>query len=109
MLGFLLAVDMDQWWTPDDAFFELLRDKPAINAMLAEIAGKQTARIHLTETAKVQKDAIRHCLAGTGGRQKVEAWKPRYFLFPMQGYTARKGLPAVEQWSAIRKYFATKR
>lgn len=108
MLGHLLAVDMDHWWTPDDAFFELLRDKPAINAMLAEIAGKQTANIHLTETAKTQKDAIRHCLAGTGGRRKVEGWKPRYFRFPMQAYTKRKGLPAMEQWSAIRKHFATK-
>jgi ParB family chromosome partitioning protein len=108
MLGHLLAVDMDHWWTPDDTFFELLRDKPAINAMLVEIAGKQTARNHLTETAKVQKDAIRHCLAGTRGRKKIEAWKPRYFHFPMQAYTKRKGLPAVEQWSAIRKYFATK-
>jgi ParB family chromosome partitioning protein len=26
-LGHLLAVDMEQWWTPDAAFFELLRDK----------------------------------------------------------------------------------
>ena len=108
ILGHLLAVDMDQWWTPDDAFFDLLRDKPAINAMLEEVAGKQTAGIHLAETAKAQKDAIRHCLAGTGGRKKAEKWKPRYFRFPMQGYTKRKGLPAVEQWSAIKKHFAVK-
>lgn len=108
MLGNLLAVDMDQWWSPDDAFFDLLRDKPAINAMLAEIAGKQTAGIHLAETAKAQKEAIRHCLAGTGGRRKIEGWKPRYFRFPMQGYTKRKGLPAAEQWGAIKKHFAAK-
>lgn len=107
MVGFLLAVGSTLSWTPDDAFFDLLRDKPAINAMLAEIAGKQTARIHLTETAKVQKEAIRHCLAGTGGRKKVDRWLPRYFHFPMQGYTKRKGLPAVEQWNAIKNHFAT--
>lgn len=107
-LGHLLAVDMDQWWTPDAAFFELLRDKPAINAMLAEVAGKQTGYIHLTETAKSQKDAIQHCLAGTGGRKKVENWKPRYFRFPMQAYTKRKGLPAVENWNAIKKHFDKK-
>lgn len=108
VLGHLLAVDMGQWWSPDETFFELLRDKDAINAMLAEVAGRQTAGIHLTETAKAQKDAIRHCLAGTGGRKKVEGWKPRYFHFPMQGYTRRKGLPAVKQWNAIKKHFATK-
>jgi ParB family chromosome partitioning protein len=107
-LGHLLATDMDQWWTPDAAFFELLRDKPAINAMLAEVAGKQTGYIHLTETAKVQKDAIQHCLAGTGGRKKVENWKPRYFRFPMQAYTKRKGPPAVENWNAIKKHFDKK-
>lgn len=58
--------------------------------MLAEVAGKQTASIHLTETAKMQKDMIGHCLAGTGGRKTVEGWKPRYFRFPMQAYTKRK-------------------
>jgi ParB family transcriptional regulator, chromosome partitioning protein len=107
-LGHLLAVDMDKWWAPDDAFFDLLRDKPAINAMLAEVGGKQAASVNVTETAKVQKDAIRHCLAGTGGRKKAESWKPRYFRFPMQGYTKRKGLPAVENWNAIKKHFDKK-
>jgi len=107
-LGYLLEVDMDKWWTPDDAFFDLLRDKPAINAMLAEIAGKQAASVNVTATAKAQKDAIRHCLAGTGGRKKVENWKPRYMRFPMQGYTKRRGLPAVAHWNAIRKLFDKK-
>lgn len=35
VLGSLLAVDMDQWWTPDETFFELLRNKETINAMLS--------------------------------------------------------------------------
>jgi ParB family chromosome partitioning protein len=106
VLGHLLAVDMDQWWSPDEAFFELLRDKEAINAMLAEVAGKQTASIHLAETAKTQKDAIRHSLAGTGGRRKVEGWKPRYFRFPMQAYS--KGLAQIDRWNAVRKLFEPK-
>ncbi|MBB5052687.1 ParB family chromosome partitioning protein [Afipia massiliensis] len=108
VLGHLLAVDMDQWWSPDETFFALLRDKEAINAMLAEVAGKQTASIHLRETAKVQKDAIRHSLAGTGGRSKVEGWKPRYFRFPLQCYAKRKGLPHVTRWNAVRKHFEPK-
>jgi ParB family chromosome partitioning protein len=103
ILGHLLAVDMKGWWTPDDAFLELLRDKPAINAMLGELAGKPVANIHVAKTAKVQKDAIRHCLAGTGGRTKVEGWLPRYFGFLMQSYTKRKGLPAVDNWNAVKK------
>jgi ParB family transcriptional regulator, chromosome partitioning protein len=106
ILGHLLAVDMKEWWTPDEAFLELLRDKPAINAMLGEVAGKQVAHIHVAETAKVQRDAIRHCLAGTGGRTKAEGWLPRYFGFPMQSYTKRKGLPAVDNWNAVKRLFS---
>ncbi|MEZ0081516.1 ParB/RepB/Spo0J family partition protein [Bradyrhizobium japonicum] len=108
ILGNLLNVDMDQWWAPDDAFFDLLRDKPAINAMLAEVAGKQTADVLLAEKAKVQKDAIRHSLAGTGGRRKFDGWKPRYFRFPMQAYTKRKGLQQIDRWNAVRKHFEPK-
>lgn len=105
-LGHILKVDTDKWWTPDDTFFDLLRDKPAINAMLAEVAGKQVASIHLTETAKAQKQAIRHCLAGTGGRKKSEGWTPRYMRFPMQSYTKRKGLPVIGHWNEVKKLFA---
>ncbi len=107
-LGHILDVDMNKWWAPDDAFFDLLRDKPAINAMLAEVGGKQAASVNVTATAKVQKDAIRHCLAGTAGRKKVENWKPRYMRFPIQGYTKRRGLPAVAQWNAVKKHFDKK-
>lgn len=105
-LGHILKVDTGKWWTPDDTFFDLLRDKPAINAMLAEVAGKRRAAQHVAATAKAQKDVIRACLAGTGGYAKVEGWKPGYMRFPMQPYTKRKGLPAIEQWQAIGKLFA---
>jgi len=106
VLGDMLRVDMDRWWTPDEAFLDLLRDKPMINAMLAEIAGKRTAAEYVSATAKVQKSIIRACLEGTGGRKKPEGWKLRYMHFPMQSYTKRKGLPATEQWKAVRKLFA---
>ena len=104
-LGHMLNVDMDDWWTPDDTFFELLRDKPMINAMLTEIGGKATATGNITATAKVQKSVMKACLAGTDGRKKVKAWKPRYMRFPMQSYTKRKGLPAIEQWKTVKKLF----
>ncbi len=104
-LGHILKVDMGQWWQPEDVFFDLLRDKPAINAMLAEVAGKRSATANVVGTAKVQKDIIKACLGGTEGRTKVEGWLPRYMRFPMQGYTKRKGLPAIEQWKASGKLF----
>ncbi len=103
-LGLILGVDMDKWWTADDAFFELLRDKPAINAMMAEIAGKTIASQYIKETARQQKDVIRQFLDGTNGRQKAEQWKPRYFRFPMQAYTKRKGIPAVRKGTRSKNF-----
>jgi ParB family chromosome partitioning protein len=87
-LGALIATDMRQWWHPDQAFFDLLRDKEAINAIVSEVAGEDTAAAHLTSTAKVQKKIIADCLDGT--RQvEVKDWQPRYMRFPAQGYTGR--------------------
>ena len=100
VLSHLLAVDMDQWWSPDEAFFQLLRDNEAIKAMLAEVAG-QTASIHLAKTAKTQNDAIRHSLAGTGGRRKIEGCSP-VLPFPDAGLFKAQGLPQIE-----RKAFRT--
>lgn len=86
--GEQVGIDMRDWWTPDPAFFSLLRDKEAINAMLREVAGDATADAHLTSTAKVQKGIIDDCLAGNG-REKAEGWLPRYLAFPASGYTTR--------------------
>lgn len=107
-IGHLLKVDMAQWWTPDQAFLDLLRDKPAINAMLAEVAGNDVASARITATAKAQKDVIASYLTGKGHRKAV-GWKPRYMRFPMQPYTKRRGLPAVEQWNRIGKLFDNKK
>lgn len=84
-LGKFLDIDMCNWWTPDTAFFDLLRDKSAINAMLCEVAGDVTANAHVASTAKVQKKIIADCLLGDG-RTKVENWLPRYMQFPAGSY-----------------------
>lgn len=52
-LGSILPVSMDDSWTPDVAFFDLLRDKQTINAMLGEIAGKEVVDANIAETVKV--------------------------------------------------------
>lgn len=104
-LGQILSVDMADWWEPEDVFFDLLRDKPAINAMLAEVADKRAAKDGVSKTAKVQKETIRSHLEGRSGAKKPEGWLPRYMQFPMQGYTKRKGLPPVEDWKAVAKLF----
>lgn len=101
-LGQQFGVNMGEVWQPEDTFFNLLRDKQAINAMVSEIAGEDTAKANITATAKVQKNIIQDCLDGTR-KSQVKFWQPRYMQFPMQAYTERGGIAAVEQGAAIAK------
>ncbi|MGE3829499.1 MAG: ParB/RepB/Spo0J family partition protein [Parvibaculaceae bacterium] len=84
-LGELLGTDMRNWWAPDQVFFDLLRNKAAINAMVREIAGSAAADANIAATAKVQKKIIADCLDGTRAAQ-VENWLPRYMALPTEGY-----------------------
>ena len=85
-LGNHLNVDMGELWESDDAFFDLIRDKTAINAMLKHIGGKAVADGNVSATAKVQKKIIRDFLTGEG-REKKEGWLPKYMTFPFTAYT----------------------
>jgi ParB family transcriptional regulator, chromosome partitioning protein len=85
-VGVHLEVDPRTHWQPDDASFELARERATVNAMLAEIAGKSVADANVTERAKTQKQIIRDCLAGAKGRTKVEDWVPGVMAFPFRSY-----------------------
>ena len=89
-LGMLFGTDMRNWWSPDQTFFDLLRDKQAINAILREVAGDMTADAHTASTAKVQKGIIADCLTGANGRAKAENWLPRYMAFPEGAYVGKQ-------------------
>ena len=104
-LGIRMEVDIAEDWQPDDTFFDLLRDKEAINAVLKEIAGKTTADAHIASTAKVQKSIIRDCLTGERKPAKKD-WTPRYARFPMTAYTKRGGIRTIVEWKAVKKHFA---
>lgn len=84
-LGKRLGVDMREYWAPDDAFFEVLRDKGVINAMLREVAGKAVADVHVADTVVQQKQLIRDYLDGKG-HKNVKGWLPRYLRFPAKTY-----------------------
>lgn len=103
-LGQCLNVSMEGLWTPDEVFFDLLRDKEAINAMVGELAGKDAAKGNVTATAKVQKTVLQACLKGER-TAKVENWQSRYMAFPMRTYTKRGGIEAVDAWKSILKLF----
>lgn len=54
-LGSLIGTDMRNWWKPDAVFFDLMRDKAAINAMVREIAGDHAADAHTAATGQGTK------------------------------------------------------
>ncbi len=96
---------MAQHRSPDETFFDLMRDKQVVGAMLREVGGKATADAHVASTAKVQKKIVRDYLNGTrdGGK---EGWQPRYMEFPMRAYTKRGGIPAMDTWNTVKHHHA---
>jgi ParB family chromosome partitioning protein len=87
--GTYLKVDMAAFWNPDAAFFDLIRDREAINAMLKEVGGKKVADGNLAEKVKTQKAILRDFLDGTNDRPKVARWTPKWLTFPASAYTRR--------------------
>ncbi len=85
-LGVHLKVAPREQWRPDATFFDLIRDKATVNAMLADVAGTRVANSNLAERAKTQKQIIRDCLDGANGRAKTETWLPGWMAFPFRGY-----------------------
>ncbi len=110
-LGAQLCVDMADHWSLEDAstqsvFFDLMKDKEAINAMVKQVGGKATADAHVSSTAKVQKQIIADCLNGVR-TPKQPNWQPRYMDFPCGTYTKRGGIDAVTRWKQVKKHYAS--
>ncbi len=94
-LTYAIPVKMDALWQPDDAFFDLLRDKKVINALVKDIAGKPCADGVLTDTGKSQKEIIRNRMAGHGVKKALPDWRPRWMQIPARHYLDVEGcLPA---------------
>ncbi len=79
-------------WQAEDPFFDLIRNKGLISAILKQVAGKKVADANLTATGKVMKNIIRDCLTGSNGRKRVENGLPKYFRFPLRPTFAMTGL-----------------
>ncbi|SDU42575.1 ParB/RepB/Spo0J family partition protein [Stappia sp. ES.058] len=105
VLGAMFKTNMLDVWQADQTFLDLLRDKEAINTVLADIGGKQTASAHIASTAKVQKQVIAQYLDGTRKPAKAN-WKPRYMEFPMRSYTRRGGIDAIDRYASVKKQYS---
>jgi ParB family chromosome partitioning protein len=95
LIGEQLAVDMAAVWQPDAAFFEGLRDREVLLAMLREIGGDAVADAYADAKAKVLRGILVDHIEGTNGREKVEGWVPRWMAFPALAFTDRGGVGSV--------------
>jgi len=100
---------MTAMWEPDDAFFEILRDKTVINAMVKDIAGKRTADAALTETGKKQKEIIRNRMAGHGVSKARPDWRPKWMQIPASHYLDKDTCPPAARGTAASKIMTAAR
>ena len=98
---------LGDWWSPDETFFELLRDKRAINAMVADIAGQTAAKSVLTDTAKAQKAIIRDRM-NLSGDEARSSWLPAWMATPPRRLVDGAACPPADQWARIAGLFAAR-
>lgn len=101
-LTYVVPVDMAAMWEPDEAFFDILRDKKVINAMVKDIAGKATADGCLTETGKAQKQIILNRIAGHGAKANPE-WRPKWMQVPARHYFDKDTCPPSRSDAVVSK------
>lgn len=87
LVGVALKTDPRQKWQPDDTFFNLIRDRNTVNAMIEDVADKTTAKANAGLTVTAQKKVVRDRLEGRNGRTKADNWLPRWMAFPFHGYS----------------------
>ncbi|MEM7727913.1 MAG: ParB/RepB/Spo0J family partition protein [Pseudomonadota bacterium] len=90
--------DVPALWEPDEAFFDLLRDKRVINVMLADIGGKSLADSLVTESGTKQKAALCNRFGGQGVSADLARpdWRPRWMQTVPQAYLDRKTCPPAQ-------------
>lgn len=84
-LASVIGLDMARYWSPDEAFFDLVKDKRVLNAMVGELAGQGTADAMLTDTAKAQRETIKNRIKGNGCAPNRD-WRPKWMATPPMRY-----------------------
>lgn len=88
-LGETMGTDMRQHWSPDQVFFDLIRDRAVLNTMVGEYAGDEAAKANLTATAKSQRAILTACCEGNREPTNRD-WLPRYMTFPQGSYRGQE-------------------
>ena len=98
------GTDLAAYWKPEPAFFDLARDKRAINAMVADIGTKSLADSCATDTAKVQKQIIGNRIMGESCNPNPE-WRPGWMQVPPSRLVEGAGSAPIDAWDRIKGLF----
>jgi ParB family chromosome partitioning protein len=102
---YLTGCDLGDYWQPDEAFFNLLRDKRSINALLGDIARPSVAEGMITETGKAQKEAIKNRLRGNGVPKARPDWRPKWMKIPPARHIKSAPNCVADNWLTIAGVF----
>lgn len=98
------STDAAEFWKPDEAFFELLRDKRVINAFIADAGSPETAREAGDATAKAQKAQLAEALVARDN-SLVSAWMPGWMQVPPTRHIEGSASPPADAWDRIAGLF----
>lgn len=98
------GTDAAEFWKPDDAFFDLLRDKRVINAFAADVVSPETAREAGDATAKAQKAQLAEALAARD-TSRDSAWMPGWMQVPPTRHIEGAASPPADAWDRIAGLF----
>ena len=96
--------DLSACWKPEPAFFDLCRDKRAINPMVADIGSDALAATCVTDTAKVQKALIGNRIAGEGCEPNPD-WRPCWMQVPPACLVDGAESAPADAWARIAGLF----
>lgn len=98
------STDAAEFWKPDEAFFDLLRDKRVINAFLADAVSPEAAREAEGTTAKAQKAQLAEGLVARE-TSLGSAWMPGWMQVPPTRQIESATSPPADAWDRIAGLF----
>jgi ParB family chromosome partitioning protein len=102
----LHACDTDPagFWKPDEAFFDLLRDKRVITAFIADAVSPEAAREAGDATAKTQKAQLAEALVARDTSVN-STWMPGWMQVPPTRQIESAASPPADAWDRIAGLF----
>ncbi|WP_291209266.1 ParB/RepB/Spo0J family partition protein [Hyphomonas sp.] len=98
------AADPAEFWKPDEAFFDQLRDKRVITAFLAEAISPEAARKAECLTGNAQKGMLTAALAADEDGAGT-SWRPGWMQVPPTRHVEGAASPPADAWDRIAGLF----